>query len=208
MTRRVTTVIEGTNAALIAEFAQLYIRPGDTVMDVTYGKGVFWRRYQHPGLFIAHDLAHDQVDFRHLPEHDGTTDVLIADPPHIATGGRKTSTIPAFNAAYGLLDAPRTPAGIFDLYAAGLKEWARVTRPGGIIAVKCCNGVTSGKRQWMHHRVAAIGEGLGLELWDEFVLVRKAPGPQPMHERQVHAWNRHSYLLVFRTPKRRHARAL
>lgn len=206
MSGRITTVVEANdNGALIAEFARLYLRPADVVMDVTYGKGVFWRRYRHPGRFVAHDLALDGVDFTQLPEADATIDVLVADPPHIAPGGKTTSTIPTFNQAYGLVDAPRLPGGVLRLYEAGLKEWARVTRPGGLVAVKCSNGVTSGRRHWMHHRIATLGEDLGLTLWDELLLVRKAPGPQPPHDRQMHAYNRHSYLLVFRVPTQRRA---
>jgi hypothetical protein len=203
VTGRVTSVAEGTtNADLIAAFARLYIRPDDTVMDVTYGRGVFWRKYRHPGRFIAHDLALDGVDFTQLPDADSTMDVTFADPPHGAQGGRTTSTIPDWLDRYGLnAEATRTAAGVLDLYSAGMKEWARVTRPGGLIAVKCSNGVTSGRRQWMHHRIATIGEDLGLTLWDELLLVRPAPGPQPERERQMHAYNRHSYLCVFRVPR-------
>lgn len=108
MTGRVTSVIEGTNADL-----------------VTYGRGVFWRKYRHPGRFVAHDLALDGVDFTQLPEADATVDVVFADPPHGAQGGRATSTIPDWLDRYGLdSDVTRTPAGVLAIYAAGMKEWA------------------------------------------------------------------------------------
>lgn len=204
MRRRVTSVVVGTNADLIVAFAELYIRPDDVVVDVTYGKGVFWRKYRHPGPFIAHDLALDGVDFTQLPEADGSVDVLVADPPHIAPGGRTTSTIPGFNQAYGLTAAPRTPAAVLELYTAGLKEWARAVHPGGIIAVKCSAGTTSRKKRWMHHYLFNAGLALGLgQPWDEMLLVRRTPGPQPPHRQQEHADNTHSYLLVFRAPTRR-----
>lgn len=200
---RITTVVEGTNADLVAAFAALCIRPTDVVLDATWGRGRFWTKYRHPGRFIAHDLAVDGVDFTQSPEADGTVDVWVFDPPHIAPGGRATSTIPAFNGAYGLAAAPRTPAGVFDLYGAGMKEGSRLVRSGGLLAVKCMNGVTSGRKQWAHEHVVSTGRDLGLERWGELILVRPSPGPQPAHQRQVHAYNRHSFLCIFRSPRRR-----
>lgn len=79
----------------------------------------------------------------------------------------------------------------------------RVTKPGGLVAVKCSNLVTSGRKQWAHEHVVAAGRDLGLDRWDEMVLIRPAPGPQPKHERQEHTYNRHSFLVIFRVPTRR-----
>lgn len=205
MSSRVTSVVVANrNGPLVAQFARLYIRPDDLVADVTWGRGLFWTKYQHPGPFIAHDLGLDGVDFRHLPEQDATVDVLVADPPHGAQGGRTTSSTPDFLARYGLAAAAtRTPSGVFELYASGLKEWARVTRPGGLIAVKCSNGVTSARKRWAHEHVVHTAQALGLERWDEMLLVRPSPGPQPKHRRQEHTYNQHSFLCVFRVPRPR-----
>lgn len=106
--KRVTSVVIGTNADLIAEFARLCIRPDDVVMDVTYGRGKCWKKYQHPGPFITHDLNTDGVDFRHPPEADHSVDVVVADPPHGAQGGRTTSTVP--DSATATAWTPRSPA--------------------------------------------------------------------------------------------------
>ena len=35
-----------------------FIRPSDVVVDLTWGSGVWWRKYQHPGQFIA--VCNDQ----------------------------------------------------------------------------------------------------------------------------------------------------
>ena len=199
MTGRVTSVVLGTNADLIAEFARLCIRPDDVVLDATFGRGGFWRKYHHPGPFIAHDLRLDGIDAAQLPEADGSVDVALADPPHGAQGGRATSTIPDWLDRYGLDSATtRTPAGVADLYAAVMKELARASRR--LVAVKCANLTTSGDKQWMHEHVIAIGRVLGLKRWDEILLVRRSPGPQPQRDRQTHTHNAHSFLCIFRVP--------
>ena len=38
------TVVEGNNADLIAEVAKLYATGNPKIADLTYGKGVFWRK--------------------------------------------------------------------------------------------------------------------------------------------------------------------
>src|SRR5690606_5361610 len=40
----VLTALQGTNADLIERVAQIYLKPGMAVADVTYGKGVFWQK--------------------------------------------------------------------------------------------------------------------------------------------------------------------
>lgn len=202
--RRVgSVVIARSNGPLIARFAQLCIRPDDVVLDATWGRGGFWKTYRHPGPFIAHDLYHlDGVHPARLPEDDRSVDVVIGDPPHGAQGGRTTSTIPDFLDRYGLdTDTTRTPGDVRDLYAACIKEWARVSRRW--VAVKCSNLTTSGDKQWGHEDVIAIGRSLGLERWDEMLLVRPDPGPQPARARQVHTHNQHSFLCIFRVPTTR-----
>jgi hypothetical protein len=72
-----------TNGPLIAAVAVLWIRDGDRVLDVTYGRGNFWTKFR-PEHLTTHDLTLDGVDFRHLPEDDNSVDVVVFDPPYIA----------------------------------------------------------------------------------------------------------------------------
>jgi tRNA G10 N-methylase Trm11 len=195
------------NGPLIAQAAQLWINPEDTVVDVTYGRGLFWATYQHPGPFTAHDITLDGVDFRHLPEDDASVDVVIYDPPYISPGGRKTSTVTDFNLRYGLVDVPRTPAETDTLIVAGMTEAVRVLRRNGRLFVKCADYVTSGKLHLGHHMVVSAALHLGLEQVDEFVH-HSGTGPQPKYNldgtprRQVHSRRSHSFLCVFKKGRR------
>ena len=106
----------GTNADLIAAIAPLYLT--GSVLDVTYGEGKWWTRYQ-PAEFTAHDLYKlDGVDFRHLPEPDDSVDVVCFDPPYIpAGGGSTTRDTRGFRGRFGLLDVYRSQAELDALIA-------------------------------------------------------------------------------------------
>jgi len=166
-----------TNAALIADVHRLgYITDDDLVVDVTYGRGGFWHQYR-PANLVAHDLRLDGVDFRQLPEADGSVDVVVFDPPYVPQGGRTTSTVDDFIDRYGLVDdAPSTHDKLFELIAAGLAEARRIVRPEGYVLVKC-QTFKHGER--LHDMPAAIkrrGERIGLRLEDQLTMVR-TPGP-------------------------------
>src|SRR4051812_26056261 len=79
-----TSVITGSNADLIAAIAPLYLT--GSVLDVTYGKGMWWRRFQ-PDPFGHHDIALDGVDFRALPHADGSWSAVCFDPPYVPRQG-------------------------------------------------------------------------------------------------------------------------
>lgn len=189
------------NAPLIAEAARLWIRPDDRVLDVTYGRGKFWDIF-NPFILIPHDLALDGVDFRNLPEKDGSIDVVVFDPPYVSKGGRKTSGIVEMDDRYGLTTAARTPAELLAVNAEGMKEAARVLVPGGRLFVKCMDYVSSGKMVLGRHHAVATCLALGLEQVDEFVH-HSGTGPQPQGRRQVHSRRSHSFLCIFQKPARR-----
>lgn len=190
------------NGELIAEVAKLWIGPRDLVVDVTWGRGNFWTAFT-PLFLVAHDLTHDGVDFRKLPENDGSVDVVVFDPPHLAPGGRATSTVPDMHNRYGTLTAPRTVREVDELHAAGIQEAARVLCKGGRLLVKCLDYVSSGRYHAGRHNVVCSALQAGFEQVDEFILV-SGLGPQPQRNRdgsprrQIHSRRAHSFLCVFR----------
>lgn len=194
----------GDNSALIAAVAPLYLT--GSVLDVTYGRGMWWRRFT-PAPFGKHDLALDGVDFRDLPHENRSWDAVCFDPPYVPRQGPAPATKivdRAFRSRYGL-DIPRGPRELERLIFEGLAECARVSRR--FVLVKCCDYVASRNLYLAHVALIAEGERLGLRLHD---LVIHAAGVGP-GGRQIltvrRARRAHSYLVVFAVPKARASRA-
>jgi hypothetical protein len=189
-----------TNGPLLAAAAQLWIGPDDVVLDVTYGRGMFWTHYR-PEHLVAHDLALDGVDFRQLPEADASVDVVIFDPPYITTGVATQPETQRLHDAFGLVGGDYSISDLKELFAAGMKEATRVLKPKGRLFVKCMDFVTSGRLVLAHHHVVTTALGLGLEQVDEFIH-NAGTGPQPEGRRQVHSRRAHSFLCIFQMPRK------
>lgn len=197
----VFTAHYGRNADLISEATRLYVKAGARVADVTYGKGMFWRKVDTSRFeFVPSDLftvPSASFDFAKLPYKSDSFDVLVFDPPYM--GGGPPSTEHAIE-RYGCATLKRPTRNyheaIVDLYRAGIVEAARVVKAGGTIWVKCQDEVSSGRPRWTHIEVLREGEKVGLIATDLFVLVASAK-PILRHSRQLHARKNHSYLWVF-----------
>jgi hypothetical protein len=189
------------NGELIADVAKLWFPEFDNVIDLTYGKGTWWKKYL-PWMITTNDLdpateAHYNEDFRATSQHADTYDVVAFDPPYVAIGGRETSTIKDHHARYGMESG--NPLATQKLINAGLTEAQRICKPGGIILCKCANYISSGKYQAGVFDTWEYGvNALYLDLVDQFILVGE-PGRQSQTT-QVHARNNYSCLLVFRKP--------
>jgi hypothetical protein len=203
-----------TNGDLVADVARLgYLRPDDRVLDPTFGRGVWWKRWRPEGL-VTHDLKIDGVDFRALPHDDASFDAVAFDPPYVSTGGRSSSGMGDMYDRFGIDAAPRTPALLQEMIDAGLEECVRVCRPyaprghaNGIILVKCQDYISSGRLWAGTHRTLSHALDLELELVDRFERTQPNPRPQPANRvngkptQQVHARRNLSTLFVLRRRK-------
>lgn len=218
-----------SNAEMIVACRTLgYLRDTDAILDPTYGRGVWWKVWRPRGL-VTHDLKIDGVDFRHLPEPDGTFDAVTFDPPYAPMGGRDTSTLSDYNERYGRDTAPKTPEGVRKLGHDGLAECLRVVKPRGIVAYKCMDFIWSGRLHPASHWVYDDAVAMGFDIVDKFIHVGKVrPQPKGRSSKcaackgsaegcdrcekgriptvQQHARQNGSILYVFRAPKATPAR--
>lgn len=197
------TVTTGTNATLIAEAARLYLRGGDTVADVTYSTGIFWRRTSTSRFtLLRSDLEPCTsgviaADCRALPYRNASVDVVVLDPPYLHT--------PGFNGSKHLSDHrynnARTTAGmrnseiLDELYKPAMAEAMRVLRPGGYAWIKGQNQIESGIQCWNDLALFNIAADLGFNACDKFLFIRKNALPSGGVQRT--ARKRDSFLWIF-----------
>ena len=211
MTDIIKTAKAGTNADLFPDILRLYVPEGSRVLDMTYGKGVFWKKvdtskYQLDTNDISEDRGDSHYDFRNIPVADASYDAAILDPPYMfihrpSGGGRIKASIDkgyGNNARYDQGDGG--PDKVRSYYIDGAREALRLLVVKGTLIVKCMDQVFSGKQWWEHIFLYDAITQLGYHMIDLFVLVQSGT-PTMRHKHQVHARKNHSYFLVFRKPK-------
>jgi hypothetical protein len=192
------------NDCVFPKILQLYVRPGSVIADVTYGKGVFWRKVQDESYKLRATDIQDGVDCRNLPYKDGELDCVVFDPPYMHTPGgtaHNTSHSP-FEKHYrnngtGNQTESKYHEAVLDLYREGGMEAYRTLKKQGVFIVKCQDEVCANRQRFTHIEIIEMYEKIGFIAEDLFVIVRSnRPGVSRM-VRQVHARKNHSYFLVF-----------
>ncbi len=193
----------GTNDEVFPQVLRLYVPEGSKVVDVTFGKGVFWKKVDTSKYeFQTSDLK-DGIDCRKLPYADSMFDVVVFDPPYMHTpGGTAHNGHQSYEEYYnnnGIIHSSKKyHEAVLDLYfSAALEAW-RVLRENGIYIVKCQDEVCANQQRLTHVEIINELNQKGFVTEDLFVVVRRnKPGVSRML-RQIHARKNHSYFLVFR----------
>jgi hypothetical protein len=183
-----------TNGDLIADVAELHLQGITTVLDATYGRGLWWTRWQ-PVKLYTNDLyteAEFSYDFRRMPFDGGEFDAVAFDPPYKLNG---TPALGEFDDRYGI-GVSMTWQDKMRLILNGFEECSRVAKK--VVLVKCQDQVCSGQVRWQTIELANLASRRGLRLVDRFDMVGGSRS-QPSGRRQVHARGRGSTLLVFTT---------
>lgn len=192
-----------TNADMIVDLHRLgYLLKDMLVLDATYGKGTFWRKWQ-PFRLVMHDLKLDGVDFTNLPYDDFTFDAVVFDPPYKLNG----TPDPMVDERYGV-DEPTAWRARLRLMREGAVECLRVVKPKGWLFVKCQDQVCSGEVRWQTDMITETLEAQ--RRWEAPPEARKGrvrkvdhllfPSyrEQPDGRGQEHARRNYSSMLVFR----------
>jgi hypothetical protein len=195
----------GTSDIVFPHILSLYVKKGSKVADVTYGKGVFWRRVP-PGVFelMPSDLKNG-VDCRNLPYPDASIDCVVFDPPYMHTpGGSAHVNHQNFEHYYrnnAASSNKKYHEAVLDLYFGAAREAWRVLIEGGIYIVKCQDEVCANRQRLTHIEITNELAKLGFVAEDLFVLVRNGKPGVSYILKQAHARKNHSYFLVFLKPK-------
>lgn len=197
----------GTNDDVFPQVLSLYVAPGSTVADVTYGNGVFWRQVPEGAYkLLATDLS-TGTDCRSLPHSDRSIDCVVFDPPYMHTpGGTAHVGHQNFEGYYQNNQASsdkKYHEAVLDLYFSASREAFRVLRTGGFYIVKCQDEVCANRQRLTHVEIINELTTQGFVVEDLFVVVRNGkPGVSRMLT-QAHARKNHSYFIVFLKPQGR-----
>lgn len=195
---------QGTNDELFPAILALYVASGSNVADVTYGRGVFWKRVPAGEYRLLPSDLKDGVDCRKLPYKSGMLDAVVFDPPYMHTpGGTAHVGHQNYENYYrnNISDngtGPKYHEAVLELYFAAADEAFRVLKENGIYIVKCADEVCANQQRLTHVELINELTTKGFVVEDLFVLLRNnRPGVSRVI-RQVHARKNHSYFLVFR----------
>lgn len=198
---RLTTVFT-SNADAFEAILSVYApvepdQPRQTIIDPTFGRGVFWSKVDRSLYDVRCTDLTDGVDCRALPYPDSSADMVVLDPPYRYTPA-KNKAHPALDAPYALqASAPTRTQGVIEVYVAGMAEAKRVLRHGGFLVVKCQDTVQDGKQIWVHVLLMHAAEELGFACRDLAVVAPKSV-TRSRWEKQRHLRRAHSNFLVFR----------
>lgn len=191
------------NADVFPDVLKLHVPEGSTIADVTYGKGVFWRKVDKAKYNLLATDIKDGVDCRKLPYADASVDSVVLDPPYMEGAVRGTaydSGHKAFANYYGLngagCGAGKYHAAILSLYLDAAKEAYRVLRVNGTLIVKCQDEVSANKQWLTHVEIVNACAEMGYYAKDLFVVVRTNRPVSSRILKQVHARKNHSFFLV------------
>lgn len=197
------------NADVFPTVIDLHVAPGSKVADVTYGKGVFWKKVP-PGKYqlFPSDLK-TGIDCTKLPYENESLDCVVLDPPYMEglfRGSKNqlagSGTHAAFRENYSngqasSIDGPKWHDAVLDLYFRAGIEARRVLRNGGTLIVKCQDEVSANRQRLTHVEIINEYVGYGYYAKDIFVVVRTNRPVMSRLKKQVHARKNHSYFLVF-----------
>lgn len=201
----------GLNENIFPQILDLFVPDGAEIADVTYGKGVFWKKVDKSKYTLHFSDIKTGVDCRDLPYDDQSMDCVVLDPPYMEGFFRRnqshlagTGSFASFRdhysdgSVYEQKDGvPKYHDAVTDLYYSAGREAHRVLKKNGILIVKTQDEVSANKQHLTHVEIINYYEKIGYYTKDLFVVVRNNKPNVSTIKKQVHARKNHSYFLVF-----------
>jgi hypothetical protein len=183
-------------ATIVSLILRVAFPDAERALDMTYGSGAFWDGSSDVQV-TAHDAnparALDGVaDFTRLDYPDGSFDVALFDPPHIADAGAESIMRARFG-TYGSSELP-------DVIVAGTREAWRVARLGIIVKVTD----HSHSQEYVLESDWVRSALDGRKPYDVVHQVRTGALVDPKWEEQKSAYNNGSTYLIFRKDSQKH----
>ena len=200
------------NEEIFPLILSLYVPIGSEIADVTYGKGVFWKKVNPSDYNLHFTDIKTGVDCRNLPYENCSMDCVVIDPPYMEGFYRRNSDHLAGNGTFSSVreaysdgsiyeqkkDTPKYHDAVLDMYYSAGCEAVRVLKSKGIMIVKCQDEVSANKQHLTHVEIINEYTKHGLTIEDLFVMIRNNRPSISTLKKQVHARKNHSYFLVFR----------
>ena len=199
------------NENIFPQILQLFVKEGAEIADVTYGKGVFWKKVDKTKYKLHFSDIKTGGDCRNLPYESDSMDCVVLDPPYMEGFFRRnkehlagSGNFAAFREHYSdgstytqEAGAPKYHDAVTDLYyRAGLEAY-RVLKKGGVLIVKTQDEVSANRQHLTHVEIINYYEKHGYYTKDLFVVVRNNKPSVSGIKKQVHARKNHSYFIVF-----------
>jgi len=202
------------NENIFPHILELHVPKGSKVADVTWGRGVFWKKIPEDNYEVVGTDISMGIDCRDLPYEDESLDCVVLDPPYMEGFYRKNNDHKAGSGSHSSLaqaysngdeinsDTKNTGtkkwhAAVTDMYFKASKEAYRVLKKKGVLIVKCQDEVSAGKQWLTHVEIINELESMGYYSKDLFVVVRTNKPAVSRIKKQVHARKNHSYFLIF-----------
>lgn len=205
----VFSAYKGTNDLIFPHVLSLYVPEGRTVADVTYGKGVFWKKVKKENYKLLSTDKKDGIFCENLPYAESSIDCVVFDPPYMHTPGGTAHVDHQNYENYYQNNVTQNGSGkkyheaVLELYFTAAAEAKRVLKDEGIYILKCGDEVCANQQRLTHIEIINELTGDGFVIEDLFVLLRNNRPGMSRVLRQVHARKNHSYFLVFRKSKKK-----
>lgn len=165
-------------------------------LDVTFGKGRFWRDQNVIGLDMYSDSP-IKASWEVLPIRDCSVGTIWYDPPHLPMTGPKSAWR---DRAYGEAEWSYQEGFATDPHVKFFEEAARVVKPSGYVIAKTADMINVNKPYWLTLTVIDAALAAGFQLFDWIISFRSSPLISKREMKSWHAKKHHAHWLVFVPP--------